>query len=345
MVKHVVKKLSTDAKPLRNVTLLSEGHVLSEVTEFIPTGLPALDVAFGGGWPVGRISELFGPEATGKSALTHLAIQQCLLGGGIVILIDFEQSFDQRVRVQLLIDGELVIYCIPDYVEQAWNIIWRAAEKIKQAKPMPGPNLIVWDSLGQSGTKEEIMDDDAENEKVASLAKAMRGGINKLVKTAAELRAHVLFVNQVREKFGGRSFIKSYQTPGGKKVKHAATLRVACSSAPGQRPKRGLNVSGLPLRARVIKNKVAAPGQWADWMIDYERGPSAEASAFRSLLQARRIKSTGGGKYVCDMFGKITFGNPLTTTDTAWYDILEDPDLHEEVMVAYAGCVNLSVGK
>jgi len=331
------EKVGGKKSPLENITVLSEGLIQSEVTAWLPTGFSNVDTILGGGWPVGRMSEVSGPEGSGKSALSHMAVRQCLDGGGLVLMLESESSFDERVVTQLGIDADRCAVAYPRDTEEAWDIMYHFGKQLV-ASPVLGPSLVVWDSVAASVTRSEQKAETVADQEVAGLARVMGRGIRRQNNLAPKMRAALLFINQVRVKFGGSSFGTEYETPGGRMLKHWATVRVRT----GRRRtlKKGALPSGFEIITRTIKHKLYPPGQKANFVIDFVRGPNAEATAFHLLVAARKIKTSGSGHYQCPWSGD-KFKNPMTTDDATWYDLLADAAVRKDVMAALALCVNV----
>lgn len=278
----------------QNISVLSAGDILSEVTEWIPTSFPNLDHILGGGWAVGRASEVFGSEGSGKSALTHMAIKACQQQGGTALILDFETSLDPDKLEQLDIDSDRLIYCNPDHIEQAWDIVWETIDYLEHNQPK-APFLIVWDSIAASVPKAELEEKDSGASHIGLIARSMSKGCRKMFKKIAGVRAHIMWVNQERETVGGQSFFKEFVTPGGKAVRYAASIRVRTTRV--STLKQGDVRTGYLIRATTRKCRLAPPHQKANWVLDFRYGPSPELTMFQVLLDAKKIKSAGGGNY------------------------------------------------
>lgn len=279
----------------KNITLLSQGDVLSDVKEWISTGFRTLDKILGGGWAVGRASELFGIEGTGKSALTHMAVKECQKNGGVVVYIDFENALDKQKMSQLGIDPDKLIYCSPEHIQEAWDMVWEAIDYMK-ANPPKAPSLIVWDSVAASIPKDELEADSAEDNQMALIARAMAKGCRRMYRQIAKVRAHMLWVNHESTKFGSRTFIPEITTPGGREIKFAASLRIRCTIR--ERLKRGDVATGYLIQCNTYKCRLVPPHQKANWVLDFTHGPSPELTMFQALLDGKYIKSSGGGFYI-----------------------------------------------
>jgi len=338
IVAAIKSKIGSKQNPVDNISILSEGFIQSEVKEWLPTGFPNVDAILGGGWPVGRMSEVSGPEGSGKSALSHVSVKHCLDGGGLVLMLESESSFDARVIDQLGIDAARCIVAYPKDTEEAWDMMYHFGQQLVAVKP-PGPSLVVWDSVAASVTRSEQAASTVADQEVAGLARVMGRGIRRQNNLAPKMRAALLFINQVRAKFGGASFQREYDTPGGKQLKHWATVRVRTGKR--RTLKKGTAAGGIEIVTRTMKHKLYPPQQKANFVIDFARGPSVEATAFHLLLAARKIKSSGGGYYQCPWVGS-KFKNPLTTDDSEWYTLLENPVMRADVLAALAECVNVA---
>jgi recombination protein RecA len=306
LVKNIQKRLGQQKSNPENVALMSS-DILSEVKEWIPTGFPDLDRILGGGWPVGRASEVFGQEGCGKSALSHMAVLACQKAGGVPIYIDFESALDPDKMEQLGIRPDRCVYARPKDIEEAWDIIWEALDTL-EANPPPAPTLIVWDSVAASVPRAETTEKSSGDNHVGLVARSMSKGCRKMFLRIAQVKAHMMWINQERDKIGGFSgFGDNKQTTGGAAIRYAASLRVRCARV--STLKVGTKASGYLIQTSTKKNRCAPPHQKSTWVLDFSVGPSPELTAFQGLLDGRVIKAAGGGKYKApwseEPFGKL----------------------------------------
>jgi recombination protein RecA len=292
---------------------------MSDVTEWIPSGFIGLDEILGGGWPVGRASEVFGDEGCGKSALAHMAIKGVQSIGGIAVLLDYEAALDEEKILQLGIDPERLIYEIPDHIEQGWDIIWAIMEDLEKNAPK-APMLIVWDSIGGAVPKAELDATSSEKPHVGEVARAMSRGCRRMFKVIAKVRAHMMWISQERHKIGGgfSPFGPVKETSGGKGPKYASSVRLRCARVKTlKRLGVKARATGYQIKSITKKNKVAPPEQNMEWVIDFKRGPSPELSTLQTLLDAGVVRSSGGGKYrmkgLSDGFKKSEWINRMRT--------------------------------
>lgn len=281
-----------------SLTVLSDDVILSDVREWVPSGYPSVDYALGGGWPVGRASEVYGVEGSGKSSLGHMAMLGAQRMGGYGVLFDAEAALDRRQLRQLGLDLNRTVYCTPDHMEQVWDSLRAVLDRVEKESPS-GPVVVVWDSVAATRTKAEIEAKSAEDRAVSSQARVMAEQCsNRLLHQIARTRCHVMFINQVRDTMGaiGPFRGQAVHTPGGRALKFVASLRVECRRI-ATLPKQGHPKTGFRLRAKATKNRLAPPFREGRFVIDFARGPSPALSLFEELRDAGKIRSSGGGRY------------------------------------------------
>lgn len=288
----VIKKQLPDKADPDAVRLLSQGDILSAVTEWIPSMFPNVDSVIGGGWAVGRVSEIFGPEGSGKSALTHMAIKGCQTLGGVPIVLDFEAALEPHKLEQLGIDPARLIYIVPEHVEQGLNILTSALEQMK-AKAPPAPVLIVWDSVAAAPTSQELVKQYGDKTMMVK-AQLMSEACRKLLLLTAKTRAHVMFVNQEREgqpKPG--SFFKEMETPGGKGVRYAASQRIRCTRVSTLKESRGGQPRAVGYLTQIVTRKcrLTPPHQKTTFVLDFMQGPSPELTMRQLMLDAKVMQT------------------------------------------------------
>lgn len=274
--------------------MLNSGEViLPEITEWVSTGFPSLDWMLGGGYPVGRITEAFGPEASGKSALMHTALRSCQQAGGTAVWFDFEQDLSRKERVvtQLGIDPDNLVYSRPDYLEEGLTML-RVMLKELIANPPEKPTFIGWDSVAFSRTKAQV--DDSAHHK-AKKAAIWTDFFEWVTYEVVKARCHLFFVNQVRTNVGAGMFEDSEKTPGGWALKFAATVRLRCWAKKIIKDVNGKKtVTGLDCAVNSRKNKSAYPFQIGRWVLDFEHGPSPEMTMLNLLINSKVAKNNSG---------------------------------------------------
>jgi recombination protein RecA len=295
-------------------TIMRMGDSAIEPLEAIPTGSLTLDMALGiGGYPKGRIIEIYGPESSGKTTLAIHAIANVQKNGGIAAFIDAEHAFDRFYAQKLGVDIENLLISQPDNGEQALEI----ADNLIRSGAI---DIIVIDSVAALTPRSEI-EGEMGDSKVGLQARLMSQALRKLTATISRTGCCCIFINQLREKIGVM-FGNPETTTGGNALKFYASVRLDIRRT-GQ-IKEGENVIGNRTRVKVIKNKVAPPFKLAEFDIMYGEGISKTGEIVDLGVECNVIKKSGSWF----SYGDTKLGQGR---DAVKQLLLDNPELAEEL--------------
>ncbi len=295
-------------------TIMKLGETNVDEVNVIPTGSIGLNIALGvGGYPRGRIIEIYGPESSGKTTLAIHAIAEAQRAGGIAAIIDAEHAFDRFYAEKLGVDTDNLLISQPDSGEQALEV----ADQLIRSSAI---DIIVIDSVAALTPKSELEGDMGEN-KVGLQARLMSQALRKLTASINKTNTTCIFINQLREKIGVM-FGNPETTTGGNALKFYSSVRLDIRKTGVL--KDGDTSLGSQTRVKVVKNKVAPPFRKAEFDIMYGEGISRAGELIDLGVEAGVIKKSGAWF----SYGETRLGQGR---DAAKKLMLDNPELAEEI--------------
>ncbi|WP_299112632.1 recombinase RecA [uncultured Winogradskyella sp.] len=305
-------------------TVMKMSDQAIEDVDAISSGSLGLDIALGvGGYPRGRVIEIYGPESSGKTTLTLHAIAEAQKAGGIAAFIDAEHAFDRFYAENLGVDIDNLIISQPDNGEQALEI----TDNLIRSGAI---DIVVIDSVAALTPKSEI-EGEMGDSKMGLHARLMSQALRKLTASISKTHCTVIFINQLREKIGVM-FGNPETTTGGNALKFYASVRLDIRRSTQIKSTDG-NVMGNKTRVKVVKNKVAPPFKLAEFDIMYGEGVSKVGEVLDLAVEHDIIKKSGSWF----SYGDTKLGQGRDAVKTL---IKDNPDLMDELEEKVRALIN-----
>ncbi len=298
-------------------SIMNLGSEKVEEVSVIPTGSINLDLALGvGGYPRGRIVEIFGPESSGKTTLAIYAIAEAQKSGGLAAIVDAEHAFDPTYAATLGVDVVRLWISQPDNGEQALEI----AEQLIRSNAV---DIVVIDSVAALTPKQEI-EGDMGDLNVGLQARLMSRALRKMTGAISKSNTTCIFINQLRDKIGGMTYgyANNETTTGGNALKFYASVRLDIRK--GSAIKIGDEQIGVITRVKVVKNKVAPPFRKAEFEMIFGKGISRVGEIIDLAVEHDIIKKSGAWY----SYGDVRLGQGRDAVKALFADNIE---LEEEI--------------
>jgi len=297
--------------------LMTLGEVRKVDVDVIPTGSISLDLALGvGGLPRGRVIEVFGPESSGKTTLALHVIAQAQKKKGLAAFVDAEHALDPEYAKRIGVDIKELLISQPDTGEQALEIV----ESLVRSAAV---DVVVVDSVAALTPRAEIEGEMGDSH-IGLQARLMSQALRKLSAAIARSNCIVIFINQIRIKIGVM-YGNPETTPGGKALKFYSSVRIEVRRS--AQIKKGEEIVGNRVRAKIVKNKVAAPFKIAEFDIMYNEGISWLGDLINAGVKYGAV-SRSGASY---SFGELRLGQGI---DNAKKFLGENPKVEKEIEAA-----------
>lgn len=297
-------------------TIMRLGGVRKVDVDVIPTGSPSLDLALGvGGIPRGRIIEIYGAESSGKTTLVLHMVAEIQKRGGKAAFVDSEHALDPEYASKIGVKTKELLISQPDNGEQALDIV----EALVRSGAI---DLIIVDSVAALTPKAEI-EGEMGDQQIGLQARLMSRALRKLAAIAHKTNTAIIFTNQTRMQIGLMMFGNPVTTPGGKALKFYSSVRIELKRK--AQIKKGDQIIGSRIKAKVVKNKVAPPFKETEFDILYNKGISYHGDLLNMGVKDGIITKKG----ITYTFGEVKLGAGLEAAQTF---LKENPKVEKEIL-------------
>jgi len=270
---------------------LSSPDIAANVKKWLSTGVLAIDRAIGQGIPSGRMTEIYGDFASGKTLLAMQLVREAQKAGYLSVVVDTEASFSVDMAKNIDVELDKVIYLSPESIEEVFDSIEKILD-VQSQNALNVPVLVVWDSVAATPCVHEI-ENPVGTPEMGLRARLISQGLRKIVSRVAKQDVFLFFVNQIRESMD--AFGEKFFTPGGKAVKFHASVRLFIKA--GEVIKEGDKVIGKRGKIKVTKNKVYPPFKEVEFEMYFDKGIPKHSGLAKFLANEGVITQKGGGWY------------------------------------------------
>ena len=272
--------------------------LMSDVNIWIPTGVPTLDVALGGGLPVGRVVEVFGKQQTGKSTLAISACIEAQRQGGLVVYVDAEEALSKDRAAYLGMDMDNAVVLEPTTMEEAYKYLAHLLVHFEENSDYPFI-LIVWDTIAFTPSAAEMDDEGEMKADMGKRAQNIRRIMRKMIKLCARTKACFLSLNHVTEKIGGFVNPGAYETPGGTAFKYGASVQVLMKSDNSKKifdEDDDKQQVGNHVKFKIEKTRLSPPKREVTARLNYYRGFDKAGTVLDYMIE-NKLAIKEGTKY------------------------------------------------
>lgn len=328
LTRAIIKELNKDAKEKVAWCLATDTDNPTDVKEFISTGSTLLDYIIcnrrGGGVPVGKLTEIVGEEASGKSLVATQILANTQKKGGLAVYIDEENSLNPEFATRVGLDMSKLVYCQCGSVEAVGEHIEKIIN-LARAKDVKKIITIVWDSVAATPPKAELEGDYDPNSRIGLQAKAIAKMLRKLTQTVGKERVTLVFTNQLKVKIGVM-FGDPMGTPGGKAIPYHASVRIRLNRSVELKDDDKTTYA-IHTRAKIIKGRLGPPLRTCEFDIHFANGIDDNSSIRDYLHSVGVIDKRAGWMYMKDQHGK-----EIKFRANEFVDKVLDTDFNEHVM-------------
>jgi recombination protein RecA len=273
----------------------------TSVKEFISTGSTLLDYIVSnrrnGGIPVGKITEIQGEEASGKSLIAAHIIANVQAKGGVAVYIDTENAMNPEFAKQVGVDLSKVLYLQPGTIEACFEAIEKCITFVR-TKNSNALFVIIWDSIAATPPQAEIEGDYDPNSRIGLMAKALAKGMRKLTNTFGKERVTMVFTNQLKMR-PGVMYGDPFVTPGGKAIPYHASARIRLSSSTKLKDQKTNEVFGIKTNGKIVKTRLGPPHRSCTFQIHFSSGID-DVGSWRDFLHERKIIEKRAGYMIME---------------------------------------------
>lgn len=320
--------LSAVNKELKeNAFKTGDEHLLSDVSFWFSTGYPLLDIACGGGFPAGRITEIFGSKSSGKSTIVQQALVECQRANGIPVYIDTEQSVHRDRFEHFGIDAAKLVHLEPQYMEDAFEQIFKFVKMARESEKLRDkPILIIWDTIVFTPSRLEVAvkgeknyeEGEIKNEQMIKTRRAgkIRGYMSHLIKMIANQKVAFVFVNHTTETIAAR-FPGQYDKPGGTACDYASSLQILVKPQLSVKLLQNERLVGVGVKFKIEKTRLSVPKAEVSGRLNFFSGIDVALSMF-DYLKESGLALKEGNSYVVpapESLGRMKFSSGTAGED------------------------------